>query len=301
MKNVLLFILLLGTAAFAQNQTQTQTQPQSQPAAPPGTDMFLFHLKHGKIAVADMRNITQRKGYDNQPQFLTNSKQLYYTSIREDGQADIFLYDIENSKTKQLTDTPESEFSPTQTPDGKFISTVRVEKDGTQRLWKFPVDGGAPVLILQNIKPVGYHSWINANSVALFILGEPATLQLAEIDSGKVAVIATNIGRSIRKVPGKKSVSFVQRLTETTGTIEEYDPETKQTSAIVKLFPETEDYAWSPNGTLWTSKGAVLYSFQPGKDQDWVQAADLSASGLKQVTRIAISPDENWIAVVSAE
>lgn len=303
MKNVFLFLLLLGTAAFAQpqSQPQAQTQPQSQSAAPPGTDIFLFPFKESKIMVADMRNITQRKGYDNQPQFLKSSKQLYYTSIRNDGQADIFLYDLESSRAKQITSTTESEFSPTQTPDGKFISTVRVEKDGTQRLWKFPVLGGDPVLVLQNIKPVGYHTWLDSNTLALFILGEPSTLQLAEIDTGKTTVIASNIGRSIHKIPGKKTLSFVQKLTETTGTIEEYDPQTKQTSVLIKLFPETEDYAWSPSGTLWTAKGAILYSFHPGKDQDWVQEADLSGSGLKQITRIAISPDERWIAVVSAE
>jgi len=299
MKNVFLFILFFVTVAFA--QPQTQTQPQSQPAAPPGTDIFLFPIKQGKVMVADMRNITQRKGYDNQPQFLTGSKQLYYTSIGDDGQADIFLYDIESSKAKQITHTSESEFSPTQTPDGKFFSTVRVEKDGTQRLWKFPVDGGEPVLVLQNIKLVGYHAWIDSNTVALYILGEPSTLQIAEIDTGKSTVVASNIGRSIHKIPGKKSLSFVQKLTETTGTIEEYDPNTKQTSTLIQLFPETEDCAWSSDGTLWTSKGTVLYSFRPGKDKDWIQEADLTASGLKQITRIAISPDGKWISVVSAE
>jgi len=297
MKNVFLFILLLGTAVFAQPQTQTQ----SQPAAPPGTDIFLFPLKQGKVASADMRNITQRKGYDNQPQFLTGSKQLYYTSIRNADQADIYLYDIESSKSKQITDTVESEFSPTQTPDGKFISTVRVEKDGTQRLWKFPVEGGSPLILLENIKPVGYHAWINSNTVALFILGEPPTLQLAEIDTGKSTVIASNIGRSIHKIPGKENLSFVQKVTETTGTIEEYDLKTKQTSAVIKLFPETEDFTWSPSRTIWTAKGAVLYSFRPGKDRDWVQESDLSRAGLKQITRMAISPDETWIAVVSTE
>ena len=301
MKKVLFIILFLGAVASAQPQTQTQSQPQSQPAAPPGTDIFLFPLQQGKVAVADMRNITHHKGYDNQPQFLTNAKQLYYTSIGDDGQAEIFLYDIENSKAKQITHTPESEFSPTQTPDGKFISTVRVEKDGTQRLWKFTTDGGEPLIILQNIKPVGYHAWINSNTVALYILGEPSTLQLAEIDTGKSTVIASNIGRSIHKIPGKKNLSFVQKQTETTGTIEEYDPETKQTSTIVKLFPETEDYAWTQQRILWTAKDATLYSFRPGKDQNWVREIDLSPSGIKEITIIAISPDERWIAVVSTE
>jgi len=156
-------------------------------------------------------------------------------------------------------------------------------------------------LILENIKPVGYHAWINSHSVALFILGEPPTLQLAEINSGKSRVIASNIGRSIHKVPGKQSISFVQKVTEKTGTIEEYDPATEQTSVLIQLFPDTEDYAWSPSGTLWTSKQSVLYSYRPGKDNDWIQETDLSAAGIKQITRIAISPNGEWLALVSTE
>jgi hypothetical protein len=295
MKNVFILFLLLGTFAHAQSQTQ------SQPAAPPGTDIFLFSLKNDKVISAGMRNITQRKGYDNQPYFLPDSKQLYYTSIGDDGQADIFVYDIENSKPKKITATSESEFSPTLTPDGKFFSTIRVEKDGTQRLWKFPANGGEPVLILEEIKPVGYHAWIDSHSGALVILGEPPTLQIADVATGTSSVVASNIGRSLHKIPGKRSISFVQKLTETTGTIEEYDPTTKQTRVLIQLFPETEDYTWSPSGTLWTAKGSTLYSFHPGKDKDWTPETDLSTAGIKQITRMAISPDEKWIAIVSTE
>src|SRR5687768_13073886 len=152
--------------AFPQSQTQTQ----SQPAAPPSTDIFLFPLENGKIEVAGSRNITNRMGYDNQHHFLPDSKKLFLTSIREDEQADIFLYEIGTASAKRLTNTAESEYSPTLTPDGHFFSTIRVEKDGTQRLWKFPLSGGNPVLILEQVKPVGYHAWIDPNSLALFIL-----------------------------------------------------------------------------------------------------------------------------------
>jgi len=261
----------------------------------------LFSLKNGKVDPGSVRNVTQRKGYDNQPRFFPDSKQFFYTSIGDDGQADIFAFDIESSKLTKITATPESEYSPTLTPDGKFISTVRVEKDGTQRLWKFPVNGGAPVLILSEIKPVGYHAWLDSQLVALFILGEPPTLQIADVDTGKSSVIASNIGRSLHKIPGKACISFVQKLSETIGTIEEYDPATKQTRPIIQLFPETEDYTWDSSGTIWTSKGSSLYKFRPEKGKDWTLESDLSTAGIKQITRIAISPDEKWLALVSTE
>jgi hypothetical protein len=74
----------------------------------------------------------------------------------------------------RVTYTPEGEFSPAVMPDGKDISVVRVEADGTQCLWRV-VDKGQKSetsVILADIKPVGYHAWIDERTVALFVLGE---------------------------------------------------------------------------------------------------------------------------------
>ena len=298
MNKFLFCIIFYFLISVAHGQSQTQSQPVT---PPPSTDIFLIPFEEGRIIVSGLRNITKRKGYDNQPHFLSDSKKLFYTSIGGDEQADIFLYDLVNAASKKLTNTSESEYSPTMTPDGQFFSTVRVEKDGTQRLWKFPFSGGDPVLVLEQVKPVGYHAWIDSDTLALFILGEPATLQIADVRSGKSSVIASNIGRSIHKIPGTKRISFVQKLTEQTGTIKEYDPESQQTRELIPLFAETEDYTWTPHGTLITSKGAKLYTWNPSKDKDWVELADLSSGGLKKITRIAVSPDHKWVAFVAEE
>jgi tricorn protease-like protein len=297
MKNFILFILLFIVGSVVQAQPQTQTQPDP----PPSTDIFLFPLENGKIVSSGVRNITKRKGYDNQPHFLPDSRKLLYTSIREDNQSDIFLYDLGNAAAKKITTTDESEYSPTLTPDGQFFSTIRVEKDGTQRLWKFPLNGGDPVLILEQVKPVGYHAWIDSDRVALFILGEPATLQLADIRSGKSIVVASDIGRSLHKIPGKQKISFVQKLSETTGTIKEYDPNSQQTSELIQLFPETEDCAWTPAGILITSKNSKIFEWNPEKGKEWVEKADLSEAGLKKITRMAVSPDGKWLALVAED
>ena len=62
-----------------------------------------------------------------------------------------------------MTETVESEYSPTPLPAADGFSTVRVEQDGTQRLWAFDSSGGAPRLLLETIQPVGYHGWLGAD------------------------------------------------------------------------------------------------------------------------------------------
>ena len=79
-------------------------------------------------------NITNRKGYDNQPSFSADEKLIYYVSVREDKQADIYSYNLKNKKTERFTKTLESEYSPSVNSDGLTLSSVVVEKDSSQKI-----------------------------------------------------------------------------------------------------------------------------------------------------------------------
>src|SRR5437870_2791349 len=137
-------------AIRAQGQTPTATP------TPPASNIYVIEVKshQGQLKFGEPKKITTSVGYNNQPSFLPNGKSLLYASIR-DKQADIYRYDLGSGTTIQITDTKESEFSPTLMPDGNSLSVVSVEADGTQRLWKFPLKSGDPSLILARIKPVG--------------------------------------------------------------------------------------------------------------------------------------------------
>ena len=95
---------------------------------PPGTDIYLVGLtardRRPQIVGAP-QNLTKRSGYDNQPGFTRDGSAVLYTSIREDGQADIFRHDLASGTSTQVTRTPESEYSATVMPDGEAISVVR--------------------------------------------------------------------------------------------------------------------------------------------------------------------------------
>src|ERR1043166_4498408 len=81
----------------------------------PETDLWLFSLKNekGNFKIEKGENITKRPGYDNQPSFSKNEKQIYYVRIGEDKQADIFIYNIGEKKSEKFISTAESEYSPT--------------------------------------------------------------------------------------------------------------------------------------------------------------------------------------------
>jgi hypothetical protein len=290
------FLIILSAGVAARSQTPAPS-PTPTPA-PPASDIFIIDLNgEGKLKLGQPLKITNEGGYNNQPSFLPDGQSILYTSIR-DKQADIFRYDIRGGSTTQITRTPESEYSPTLMPDGKSISVVRVEADGTQRLWKFPLAGGEPSLILENIKPVGYHLWVDDHTLALFILGKPNTLQLVNLRTGKAEVIADNPGRILRRIPNEDKFSFVQKASDQEWLVKSFDLKTRAVSTVIKTFPSVEDYAWTPAGLLLMANGSKVFS-RKKSDWAWVEIADFSNAGLKSITRIAVSPKGNRIALVA--
>ena len=270
---------------------------------PPATDIYLADLRvaQGRVTVGPPVNVTMRPGYDNQPFFLPDGRAFLYTSIREDSQADIYRYDIGTKTSVRVTTTRESEYSPTPLPDGKGFSVIRVEADSTQRLWAFDRDGSRPRLVLDSIKPVGYHAWSDAHTLVLFVLGSPPTLQIADagVPAARGAVFAKDIGRSLQRIPGHASVSFVQRDSVAGPALEELDVPRRRVRMLVKVPAGADFFAWTPDGIVLTASGTKLYQWDSRRGGAWEQVADLAAAGLSSVTRLAVSPKGDRLAMVA--
>ena len=278
-------------------------------AAPPSTDVFVAPLsvRNGVLAVGSLINATNRPGYDNQPAFLRDGSGVLYTSIGSDGQADIYRYDLRGRTINRVTQTPESEYSATPLADGRSFSAVRVEADSAQRLWRFPLSGSTPPsLLLEAVKPVGYHAWIDDSTLAMFVLGEPATLQVAGLRAGQPATYARRIGRGVQSVPGARGVAYIQQAGDTS-----YLEEIRFLDAgggggtfaqrrLAKALRGQDFFAYTPAGDLLAASGATLrrWSRDCRVNDGWETVADLRSAGIRNISRIAVSPDGRWIALV---
>lgn len=283
MKSLLPALLLLAAPLAAQ--------------APPGTDIFVLPLSGAGPALSAGApvNVTARAGYDNQPFFAPDGKSLYFTSQRG-GQTDIYRYDLRTGGTVQLTRTPENEYSPTVMPDGRHFSVIR---DSVQLLWSFTLDGAPVKPLLDSIRPIGYHTWLNGDTVFVFVLGTPATLRRAELTHGTAAVVASNIGRALLKVPGRRAVSYAQR--DSAGFwVRVIDPVTGEGQSLVRLPEGNEFFTWTPDGSLLSASGNRLLRWRAG-DPAWSEIARFTDPGLQQISRLAVSPSGDQLALVGSE
>jgi hypothetical protein len=287
--------LLLATALLMASSTVTASQA-------PDAEIFLVSLSNagGKLTVTGARNLTNRPGYDNQPNWSRDGRTLFFTSVREGEQADIYRVDPSGKAdaVRVTLTSPESEYSATPMPGRNAISVIRVEKDSTQRLWSVPLDGSAGAPVLERIKPVGYHTWANDTLLALFVLGSPNTLQLASTKSGRGDTIVTSIGRSLHTTKDGQ-VSFVHKVSNDEWWLTLLDPKTRQQRRLVRMPPRVEDYSWTPDGLVLAGQGSVLKAFDPRRGGDWETVADLASHGLTGITRLSVSPRGDAVAVVA--
>jgi hypothetical protein len=276
------------------------------PATPPlpsderaaaSTDVYLHRF--GQHAVF---NITNRAGYDNQPGWDGNSRLMY--TLQYAGQTDIAAIDFESATNANVTTTPESEYSAATTPDGKAITVVRVERDSTQRLWRFPKEGGTPSLVLRDIKPVGYFAWLDTNTVALFVLGSPNTLQIADTRTGVGRVVTTNIGRSLQRVPRSRRASYLHRV-DNKWVLETVDPTPLAGGGFdvdtIAVMPDSADFVvWRSATELYTAAGSRILRMRL-PNRSWTLVDDFSDLGIRRISRLALSPDGRRLAFVADE
>jgi dipeptidyl aminopeptidase/acylaminoacyl peptidase len=282
----------------------TLTMAQSSPApsgaqAPPPTEIYLAPFTDGPTPttrIGTAINITNNPGYDNQPYFLPDSSGLLFASNRDGKQTDIYRYDIATKKTTQLTHTPENEYSPTITPDHRTFTTVR----GTeQRLWRFNLDGSDAGLAYAHRGLIGYHAWLSPTELAVYVLAIPPsqtnTLELIDLPAGAAEVVESNVGRSLHVRPGG-GLTYVAKGAS---TIKELTLSPRKSATLVSTVPGSEDFDWSPRGVIVMGLKSKIYGWTESTGYGWVEAADLAKDDVTAITRLAISPDGKWIAIVS--
>jgi hypothetical protein len=263
----------------------------------PETDLWLFKIKteKEKLILGEGKNITNRKGYDNQPYFSPDNKSILYVSIRDDKQSDVYRYDLKKGESFQLTKTKESEYSPNYTPDCKSISCVVVEPDSAQRLWLYNLDGTVKKCFNEGIDSIGYYSWLSNDTLLYYKLTEPHSLRMY-IETGRTDKwLCFHPTRAFKKLEGNNFMYGIKDSSEV--QYRSYNPIIARSDLYAIHKSKSEDFIWNKSLGLLKSEGTQILRYEP-KTKNWAVLIDFAPAGIKKITRFAMDPDNRNIVVV---
>lgn len=287
MKKSLIFISLLFIAIKGISQV-------------PDTDIYLVEINNsdGKLIFGKPVNITDREGYDNQPMFTPKSDKIIFVSMIDTTQTDLYEYKIADKKTKRLTNTPESEYSPTYAPNSNALSVVRVDTDKAQHLYEFESTDLEANVLIDESDSIGYYKWINDSILGLIVLNNGLELHIFELLNKQYVVAAKGAGRCMMIEPSTGKLLYTKPSEEGPADIMILDTEDFSSEMYCTGIGKSEDFLITPKGDIWTGSEGKLYSRNCSEGTDWKEIADFTKT-IGSFYRIALSPDGKYLAVVA--
>ena len=230
----------------------------------PNTNIMLFDLKVNevKMILENPRVLTNfnARGYNNQPFFLDDKSLLITSDYQAKGLTDIYQLNLEDQTVLRISATDESEYSPTYMSESEEISMIRQEvvESGTvpQILWKYPANREhSGELLVDQYQNIGYHTWIDQDKVALFLVGQaesPHKLIIYDTKTQTEQFIAYNIGRCF-KYDGAGGLIYLQKI-GSSWTIRRFSIEGNVSKLIARSLPDSEDFDLLQNGDIVAAK-----------------------------------------------
>lgn len=261
-----------------------------------------------KQPITELVQITNNEEYSNQPYFFDNNR-LFYTQALEVSkdkyQMDSYVFDFQSGIASNITQSDNSEYSPTPVPKTNDMSVISVDEDGKQTLWQIDPLGKYVKHLAQSIEPVGYQTWINDEEMLLFVLGEPNTLQRvnATVEGATGKIIDREIGASLHRF--ERSDWYLYTTTTDGNFLNAYNEKTDKIIQVTNMPQNSEYFSISRMGNIITSDGKTLWQRKLMVKGDKIRPLDSwqeiklkHAQCSSGVTRTAISPDTSMIALV---
>ena len=310
----LLLLAAFVVTALACSKTEDKEEYEEKPAREYLTDIWLVDMETSadSVSLGEPSNITPRRGYDNQPKYLLDGSGLLFSVgiVAEDLEmrTDIFLHDLANGEQRKMTDTEESEYSPIPMPAGRGFSVVRLEADGTSRLWFVDDQSDNTEVILPDTVAVNYYNWIDANRIALLggvpVSGDekeswPVMLQIGYVNYGETRPVVEmpKYSRALQLKPGSNSLTVIRENEAGETELSLLDLDSLEFSSLAKTLEGSHfaDFIWTEDPFLLMADDRTIYRLT---NDGWLMVRDFSDVFPGPITRLAVSPDNKQLAMV---
>ena len=298
MRQIALFLLLLTSAATL-------------PAQINDAEVWVgsLDMAGGRLGVSKLVNISNHPGYDNQPAFFPDGSRLVFTSqiamLDDTGHAvQAVIYDFASGTSTPLRGA--LGFSPTPAADGASLMLLR---DG--RVWLRDMKGKE--IALTETSEAGYYARFDDRTWVLFMNDKQRRIVIYDATTKALDTMAVGAVTAPFRIPGKRAVTFVaaEPFPAPEGEAAKSAPPRKLFLRRLELddrhittlsaipFSTSGSHVWTSRGTLLMASGHTIYEWNPAHPEEWRPAAQFDNPDLQGLTRIALSPRGDRIALVS--
>ena len=298
------FFLVVGCAAGPETHAPVVAAPDN-----PDTEIFVGSIAFadGAPSISALDNATDRKGYDNQPYFLAGEAAFFYVAEGESGKTDIRLFDIARGASQPVfTSSEMSEYSPKEAPMGG-LSYIQENPEGdVTRVHRRALDGDDAGAAVVDFAPLGYYAWLDGGAaLGVYYRSDPGSLYRVDVASDEASLVREKIGRTLQSDSAGGHLWFSELPDAEDGalSVARYD---SAGGALTRLFDLPDgatdffivaDQNGAALGCL-AGSGAKAY-WRAADGAAWTVVADLESLGAAAISRIAVSDDRRWIAIVA--
>ena len=234
---------------------------------------------------------------------MSNDK-ILFTSERN-LQNDIVQYDSSENSLKYLTNTLTSEYSPIRYKKNK-VTAVSLDEKGEQYLRIYNIKDNTFKIPFTD-KIVGYYNYskkIRNLIISSVLENNQLVLYTSNLKTKEHTYIDNNTGRSIHNIPknkfGEEKISYISKK-DSIWNINYVDLSSYNTKTITTTLNNNEDICWFKDGSILTSYKNNLYIFNSKLSKDWKLLCSLEEYGITNISRIAINPDNDKLALVNSK
>lgn len=252
-------------------------------------------LRDGGFLVSDLKNISNHRGYDNQPSFLPDGHTLLFTTEASSLDATglgvhAVRYDALTGKSTPLPSA--RGFSPTPTSDGKIM----LLREGG--VWLHDARGKL-LRALTETKEAGYFNRFEDGTWVLFMNDKDRRIVLYDPATHALETMITGATTAPYRVPGERAVTFVVEDKDVR-TLHRLDVDEKRVTTLATIpFPTGGHHVWTPRKTIFIASGPEIREWDPRKPDAWPVVYRFDQPDLQGITRIALNSAADRIAIVS--
>ena len=269
-------------------------------SAQPNTEVYLtdISISDENVVVSNVINISNDPGYDNQPSFQSDNLVIF--AGNNNGQTDIAQYNIRfKKKFWYHQGSTASQYSPQLIPNSQNVLAVHLDTNGRQRLYEHHIT----LLTFKETHPelrVAYYAMQDQFNMLCTVLGDnDLELVRVNLQSKEADTILSGAGRSIHKIPDSKNMSYTSINEEGNHDVYQFDMESGESFFVTQLPIGIQDHIWLDDSRILIGSNDRLYLYDPYDDGNWKEVANLSEYGLKEITRLALSPDRTKLALAA--